>query len=81
VTHTPTADIAARLRQLIKAKYGRVEEELMASGLIDSLRAVELALILAKEFNLEADSFALRDMKTITSLSQRIFSAQGAPEK
>jgi acyl carrier protein len=78
---TTVTEIASRLRQIIQARYGRAEEELMASGLIDSLRAVELALVLAKEFNLEADSFALRDMKTITSLSQRILSAQGSPEQ
>ncbi|PTL78925.1 hypothetical protein DAT35_35440 [Vitiosangium sp. GDMCC 1.1324] len=78
---TTETDIASQLRQIITARYGRAEEELMASGLIDSLRAVELALVLAKEFNLEADGFALKDMKTITSLSQRILSALGSPGK
>ncbi|HYO55263.1 acyl carrier protein [Archangium sp.] len=78
---TTVTDIASRLRQLITTKYGRAEEELMTSGLIDSLRAVELALALEKEFGLAADSFALSDMKTITSLSQRIFSAQGPHQK
>ncbi len=78
---TPVTDVASRLRQLIKAKYGRAEEELITSGLIDSLRAVELALALEKEFGLSADSFALKDMMTITSLSQRILGAQGSHPK
>ena len=65
-------DIASRVRQVIKSRYGRVDEQLMATGIIDSLRAVDLALVLEKEFGLQADSFALSDMKTITSLSKRI---------
>jgi acyl carrier protein len=47
----------------------------MASGLVDSLRAVELALALEKEFQLQPDSFALKDMRTMTSLSRRIATA------
>jgi acyl carrier protein len=72
----PAEDEAQRVRlrvaKIIEGKYGRVEEELMASGLVDSLRAVELALALEKEFQLPPDSFALKDMRTMTLLSRRI---------
>lgn len=74
------ADVAARIRQFILSRYGRVDERLMASGLIDSLRAVELAIALEQEFGLPADSFVLSDMATITALSARILSVQGGPQ-
>lgn len=67
-----------RIREIVTAKYGRVEERLLASGLLDSLSAVELALELEKEFDLEADSFGLSDMVSITALSERILQARGA---
>lgn len=81
MTSPHMTDITSRLHQIITARYGRSEEKLMASGLVDSLRAVELALTLEKEFGLPADSFALSDMATITALSQRILKAQGLPRK
>ena len=68
-------EVRLRVAKIIAGKYGRVEEELMASGLVDSLRAVELALALEKEFQLQPDSFALKDMRTMTSLSRRIATA------
>jgi acyl carrier protein len=67
--------IRFRVAKIIERKYGRVEEELMASGLVDSLRTVELALALEEEFQLPPDSFALKDMRTMTSLSRRIATA------
>jgi acyl carrier protein len=70
--------VSDRIREIVAARYGRVEERLLASGLLDSLSAVELALELEKEFDLEADSFALSDMASITALSERILAARGA---
>jgi acyl carrier protein len=65
-------DVRQRILQIVAAKYGRAEENLMASGLVDSLRAVELAMLLEKEFSLDADTFALSDMKTVSSISKRV---------
>jgi acyl carrier protein len=65
-------DVRQRILQIVAAKYGRAEENLMASGLVDSLRAVELAMLLEKEFALDADTFTLSDMKTVSSISKRV---------
>lgn len=64
--------IKTRIHEIVNDKFGRVEEELMAAGIIDSLRAIQLAMALEKEFALEADSFELSDMRTISSISERI---------
>ena len=64
-----------RVMDILHMRYGRADEELMASGLLDSLRAVQLALELEAEFGLQPDSFALSDMKTVTAVAQRIAAA------
>jgi acyl carrier protein len=65
-------DIKNRLIVIIQKKYGRVEENLMSTGLVDSLGAVELTIILEKEFSLPVNSFSLLHMRTISLLSERI---------
>lgn len=65
-----------RLFEIITKRHGRVEENLITSGILDSLRAVELAIALEQEFRLEADSFALSDMATVTALTERILKAR-----
>lgn len=64
--------IKERVRQIVKEKFGRVEENLTASGIVDSLRAVQLAIALEQAFMLEADSFELSDMTSIDALSKKI---------
>lgn len=71
--------IADRLEQIIEARFGRVEEELMTSGLVDSMQVVELALILEEAFGLPPDGFSLEDMRTLTSLRRRIDVMRGLP--
>lgn len=68
--------IKTRIHEIVRARFGRVEEELMATGIIDSLRAVQLAIAIEREFELDADSFELGDMRTITALSEKILQAQ-----
>jgi acyl carrier protein len=65
-------DVAARLHEVIVKRFGRVEEELMTSGIVDSMQVVELALMLEESFGLPPDSFTLEDMRTVTSLRRRI---------
>ena len=65
-------DIKNRLIVIIQKKYGRAEENLMSTGLVDSLGAVELTIILEKEFALPVNSFSLLHMRTISLLSERI---------
>ncbi|HUG23689.1 hypothetical protein [Piscinibacter sp.] len=71
--------IADRLEQIIDGRFGRVEEELMASGLIDSMQVVELALMLEESFGLPPDSFSLEDMRTLTALRRRIDAVRRLP--
>ena len=73
------ADIRSRLLVIVTEQYGRAEEELIASGLIDSLHAIDLALKLEKQFDLPPNSFLLTDMRSITALTQRIAAARGNP--
>jgi acyl carrier protein len=70
-------DIRSRLLVIVTKQYGRAEEDLMAGGVIDSLRAIDLALKLEQEFDLPANSFLLTDMRTITTLTQRIAAVRG----
>jgi len=69
-------DIRARVSAIVTQRYGRSDERLMATGIIDSLSAVDLAITLEQEFRLDADSFALSDMATVTSVSERIARAR-----
>jgi acyl carrier protein len=67
-----STDITQRVNEIVRARYGRTEENLMASGLVDSLRAVELAMLLEKAFGLEADTFSLSDLKTVSAITRRV---------
>lgn len=66
------ARIRARVEGLIQKKFGRIEEELVGSGLLDSLRTIELALLLESEFSVPVESIALDDVVTVTRLVERL---------
>jgi acyl carrier protein len=61
-----------RVVDILVLSLGRAEEELVASGLVDSLRAISLALMLEKEFGISLDEMTLEDMTTLSSLSDRL---------
>lgn len=63
--------LRSRVVTIVAGKYGRSDEELMASGIIDSLSAIDLALTLERELGLDADSFDLDDMRSISSIVRR----------
>ncbi len=73
---TEQEDIRRQVIAVVENTYGQVEEKLIASGIVDSLRAVQLAITLEKQFQLEPDSFSLRDMQTLTSLTARVVAAR-----
>ena len=66
------AQIRGTVIEIVQAQFGRCEEDLLASGIVDSLTAIELALTLEREFGLRADSFALADFRSIDALVRRI---------
>lgn len=61
-----------RVVDILVLSLGRAEEELVASGLVDSLKAISLALMLEKEFGISLDEMTLEDMTTLSSLSDKL---------
>jgi acyl carrier protein len=66
------AEIRARVVSLVLERFGRVEEELVASGILDSLRTVELALELEREFGISLDDLNAAHTVTVTALVDRL---------
>lgn len=67
--------IKETVSQHVQEKYGRVDEQLMSNGIIDSMGAVELAFTLGKKYDIKAEQFGLSDMGTLTSISKKIYQA------
>lgn len=70
------ANIRQQLSDLVHDKYGQCDELLMESGVLDSLKAVELAIEVGTIFDIETKQLKLNDMATLTSLTQAILSIQ-----
>lgn len=74
-THSEHVDeVLDRISTIFIREFGRVEEDLVASGIVDSLKSIEVALILEEEFQVPLESLTMADMTTLESLSQKIFS-------
>jgi acyl carrier protein len=63
-----------RVTEIVLARLGSVEEELVATGLLDSVKAISLALALEEEFVLPLEEMSLDDMVTLSSLTRKVFS-------
>jgi len=72
------ADIGARVERLILAKFGRVEEDLVASGLVDSLSAMELLVLLQDEFHVRLADVTVTDLSTVPGIVDKIEKARVA---
>jgi acyl carrier protein len=59
------ASIQERVEAVIRAKFGRVESDLSASGIIDSLRAMELLVELQDEFGVRLSDVTVQDLSTV----------------
>jgi acyl carrier protein len=53
-------------------EFGRVEEDLVGSGLMDSLKAIDISLILEDKFGVPLDGLSMVDMITLSSLTAKI---------
>ena len=73
---TDPGSIKDQLKELVQSKYGRCDEMLMESGILDSLKAVELAIEVGILFGADTNEIKLKDMATLTSLSEAIYKAQ-----
>ena len=66
--------VRVRVIELVRARYGRVDERLIASGILDSLGAVDFAVRLEREFSLQSGAFFLEHLSTVDALVRRIVS-------
>lgn len=66
--------IRRRVAAVVITELGRAEENLIGNGLIDSVKAVCLALSLEQEFGISFEELSLTDMATLSSLGEKIHS-------
>lgn len=71
-----TGHVKKQLKELVQNKYGQCDERLMESGVLDSLKAVELAIEVGTLFDIDTNELKLKDMATLTSLARAIVSRQ-----
>lgn len=64
-----------RVVAIVLTWLGGVEEELVAAGLLDSVKAISLALAIEQEFGLPLEEISVDDMVTLSSLTRKICSA------
>ena len=67
--------IQQRVEAAIRGKFGRVEEELSASGIIDSLGAMELLVLLQDEFQVRLVDVTVKDLSSMTRIVSLIEAA------
>ena len=65
-------DLRERVESIIQAKFGRVEEQLFDSGLLDSLRAIELGVLLEGEFGIPITDLTVHDLATVTCIVEKL---------
>jgi uncharacterized protein len=74
--HT-TPDERTVIRPMIEAEVfrtcGAVQEDLVAAGLLDSLKAFELVASLKRAFRIELDDVTMQDLSSITSIVETIY--------
>jgi acyl carrier protein len=66
-------EVRDRVTGVIAAEFGKLDEDLVGSGLIDSLKAIDVALLLEEKFGVSLHDISVADMRTVTSLSKKIF--------
>lgn len=76
MTSLTIESIQQQITAMVLEKHGRVHEQLISSGIIDSIAAVELAIDLGNVFEVNTDSLALSDLASISGLSKRIYQIQ-----
>jgi extradiol dioxygenase family protein len=75
----PAPDSVEVLRPRVEAQVhqvcGAVQEELRASGLLDSIGAMSLVARLQEELGVSLDSLTMRDVETVTGLTAAVAAA------
>jgi acyl carrier protein len=65
VSDLTTNPIHERVTAVIVGKFGRLENDLNTSGLVDSLGAMELLLLLQDEFQIHLADVRLKDLSSV----------------
>lgn len=71
-----------RIEAVIHRVRGSVQDELLASGFIDSIGAMELVAALSQDLGVALDELQLRDLATVAALAEAVAAAvnrQAAP--
>jgi acyl carrier protein len=63
-----TETIQQRVEAVIVGKFGLLEEDLDGSGLVDSLGAIELLLLLQDEFGITLSDATLKDLSSVVRI-------------
>lgn len=63
-----TETIQHRVQTVIIGKFGRLEDDLSASGLVDSLGAMELLFLLQDEFRIHLADVTLEDLSSVARI-------------
>jgi acyl carrier protein len=64
--------LRARVEEILTRTFGRCEEHLYASGLIDSLRAIELGTLLEAEFGIPISELSVQDLVSVTTIVDKL---------
>jgi acyl carrier protein len=70
-----TETIQRRVEAVIVGKFGHLEDDLNASGLVDSLGAIELLFLLQDEFQITLGDVTLKDLASVVRIVSVIESA------
>jgi len=70
-----TETIQQRVEAVIVGKFGLLEEDLDGSGLVDSLGAIELLLLLQDEFGITLSDATLKDLSSVVRIVSAIEAA------
>lgn len=69
---TQTDWVRERVTMVLQKEFGKADEDLVGTGLIDSVRAIDIALIFEQEFDIQLEGLMMVDMMSISSLSKKI---------
>jgi extradiol dioxygenase family protein len=64
-----------RIEAVIHRVRGSVQDELLASGFVDSIGAMELVAALSQELGVALDELQLRDLATVAALAEAVAAA------
>ena len=74
----PDPTIQSRVEAVILSKFGRVEADLNASGIVDSLGAMELLVLLQDEFAVPLKDVTVQDLSTVARIVSVIEAAMAS---